>query len=597
MFFSNLLAATVQAMVRNPTHPDQWVLSVSKALEQVRCPGLTSEADLISHLKGDILKTAPILAYKRRMPCLWIVFAGGTGTGKSTLFNALCGRPVSATGVERPRTYGPVAFVHQHCPMTGGLPLDGLEVTRLNRGAADSLPAPGAHGRLTVLCHDGEVWNHVVLVDTPDLDSVETANRQTAQDLCRLSDVVVFVTSQEKYADQVPSSFLARILETGKPCFLLLNKTQPPVSQEEVHRILEEHGLMLEKTELWLIPLLPSPEPEKIGGHSGFRDFRERLSSVSSPERLKGLREAELSALSASLAQDAGHLLGLLAREEERSLLWLKNLEQIHNEVGSQLMEGMKSRFVPETKEALNREIRTLFARYDVLAGPRRFVRELLLAPIRLLGFDRRSSDTLSKEALLKVRRQVDLDPVLRAVEKFHVRVLQELPAQDTSSPLSLGLRSPETALHEEEIRKLLWDAHEELERWLENTFLDLSRGLPAAKRWGIYTTSVLWGVLIVSFEVIVGGGFSILDAVLDSALAPFVTKGAAEIFAFREIRKIARELSERYQTALLSVLKEQRNRYAGCLQTLMTPRETAKKIEDLRREISSLPTSYEGFS
>ena len=92
----------------------------------------------------------------------------------------------------------------------------------------------------------------------------------------------------------------------------------------------------------------------------------------------------------------------------------------------------------------------------------------------------------------------------------------------------------------------------------------------------------VLWGVLILSFEVIVGGGFTVLDAALDSVIAPFVTKGTVELFASREIRKIARELAQRYEEGLLSVIVEQKKRYQDCLTALLPPEETMEALRTL---------------
>ena len=65
------------------------------------------------------------------------------------------------------------------------------------------------------------------------------------------------------------------------------------------------------------------------------------------------------------------------------------------------------------------------------------------------------------------------------------------------------------------------------------------------------------------------------LDMALDSALAPMVTKGAVELFAYREIQKIARELAKRYQDGVLAPIRAQRDRYEACLGKLMTPQET----------------------
>ena len=110
-----------------------------------------------------------------------------------------------------------------------------------------------------------------------------------------------------------------------------------------------------------------------------------------------------------------------------------------------------------------------------------------------------------------------------------------------------------------------------------------MSRGIPWAKKWGIYSTSILWGILIIAFEIIVGGGFSILDAAMDSAIAPFVTKGAVELFAYHEIQRVARELSRRYQDGLVSVMKEQEKRYEASLDSLLAPEEV---VESLRAMI-----------
>jgi hypothetical protein len=82
--------------------------------------------------------------------------------------------------------------------------------------------------------------------------------------------------------------------------------------------------------------------------------------------------------------------------------------------------------------------------------------------------------------------------------------------------------------------------------------------------------------------EVAVGGGFSILDAAIDSALAPFVTRGVVEVFAAQEIRRIARELGERYQETVTVPIREQRDRYAGCLRAHMAPEEAMAGLRAL---------------
>ena len=96
----------------------------------IPCPGLTPGASEIRRLAHDLPKRISVHAYKTDTLCVWIVFAGGTGTGKSTLFNAACGRPLSGTGVERPRTGGPIAFASRECLSEKGFPRMSVRIER-----------------------------------------------------------------------------------------------------------------------------------------------------------------------------------------------------------------------------------------------------------------------------------------------------------------------------------------------------------------------------------------------------------------------------------------------------------------------------------
>jgi GTPase SAR1 family protein len=167
-------------------------------LEIIKAPGLTKASHEIPSLARNVRKGMNILKYKQGMPCLWVVFLGGTGTGKSTLFNALCGGPLSETGVERPKTCGPILYAPKGCPVEKDFPLPGTELCKETCEAAGLKAATGSAGRLMILEHTRNELSHLALVDTPDLDSVEIENRQIAEDLFLLSDAVIFVTSQEK---------------------------------------------------------------------------------------------------------------------------------------------------------------------------------------------------------------------------------------------------------------------------------------------------------------------------------------------------------------------------------------------------------------
>ncbi|UCG40019.1 MAG: 50S ribosome-binding GTPase, partial [Acidimicrobiia bacterium] len=102
-----------------------------------------------------------------------VAVVGGTGSGKSSLLNALAGVPISAAGLVRPTTEEPLGWIPGEIDAATRAHLDGLGI--LNRVSAP--PAPG--------------W---VLVDLPDTDSVRRGNALVAEWVIPRVDVVVWVT-------------------------------------------------------------------------------------------------------------------------------------------------------------------------------------------------------------------------------------------------------------------------------------------------------------------------------------------------------------------------------------------------------------------
>ncbi|WP_422115410.1 GTPase [Brachybacterium sp. UNK5269] len=133
---------------------------------------------------------------------------GATGSGKSSLLNALVGTEISRAAVRRPTTARPVAAVLGE--VGSDALLDWLEVEDRHlldgTGAvlAQAAAAP-ARGRRARRSRDegGDGPPGIVLLDLPDLDSVERGNRAVAERMTGLVDVIVWVTDPQKYADAV----------------------------------------------------------------------------------------------------------------------------------------------------------------------------------------------------------------------------------------------------------------------------------------------------------------------------------------------------------------------------------------------------------
>jgi energy-coupling factor transporter ATP-binding protein EcfA2 len=145
-----------------------------------RYPLSTIGRATLEGLVADLHRQAEALDVDR--PLLIIVLMGGTGVGKSTLLNALAGGAIAQSSFTRPTTRDPVVYYHESIK-------------------PDRLPTELRHCRLAP--HDRPTLEHKIIVDTPDLDSNEPANRERLKLVLPVADIVLYVGSQEKYHDQI----------------------------------------------------------------------------------------------------------------------------------------------------------------------------------------------------------------------------------------------------------------------------------------------------------------------------------------------------------------------------------------------------------
>lgn len=136
-----------------------------------------------------------------------VVLAGPTGSGKSTLMNSLFGLDASTTGAIRPTTRSPVVLTRP--------------------GRADLYRVIGGVS-CDVVTGDAAILDDLALVDAPDLDSTSTSHKAMAETLIDNADVVVFITSALRYADEVPWRVLRRAVTRGAPVINVLNRVGSP---------------------------------------------------------------------------------------------------------------------------------------------------------------------------------------------------------------------------------------------------------------------------------------------------------------------------------------------------------------------------------
>ncbi len=141
-----------------------------------------------------------------------VSLAGGTGSGKSSLFNRLSGADFSTVGVTRPVTREAHACVWG---VDGSGPLlEWLGVPRRYR-----------YARASALGSGEQSMDGLVLLDLPDHDSVMGHATDLVEDLVGLSDLMVWVLDPQKYADAaVHRRFLVPLAGHSEVVAVVLNQ-------------------------------------------------------------------------------------------------------------------------------------------------------------------------------------------------------------------------------------------------------------------------------------------------------------------------------------------------------------------------------------
>ena len=235
-----------------------------------------------------------------------VALAGATGSGKSSLFNALAGLDLMTVGVRRPTTshagacaWGSAAGA----PEVSAL-LDWLEIPERHRATpASTLDRSGRAG-------PGRDLDGVVLLDLPDHDSTEVAHHLEVDRLVSLADLLVWVLDPQKYADAaVHRRYLRPLASHAEVLVVVLNQidTVPEARRaavvDDVRRLLATAGLDD-------VPLLVTSARDG----TGVEELRRCVS-----ERAAGKKVAR-QRLTADLRSAAGRLQEVSGTAEPRAL-------------------------------------------------------------------------------------------------------------------------------------------------------------------------------------------------------------------------------------------------------------------------------------
>ena len=301
----------------------------------------------------DAAETLERLSQRRELSTEHTVigFFGATGSGKSTLFNAIAGQNIALSAPTRPTTSTVQAAIWEAegseelldwlgidkrvYPQTRALAAEGEATDGNGAGGgvaapnAVTEPAPGLFNRIRrAVGGRGEMRTRtggLILLDMPDFDSVTTTNRDLAARMMRYVDVLVWVVDPQKYADAViHRDFMVPLAASGAQALCVLNQADK-LAPAEVPAVLASLTRLLqaEGTEAHL---LAPPLAVSARTGEGVDALRDMLAQVAAAKNLSLQRtDAQLHATASQLRTYAGGegavLAGAYALEAEQKLV------------------------------------------------------------------------------------------------------------------------------------------------------------------------------------------------------------------------------------------------------------------------------------
>ena len=515
----------------------------------------------------------------RRPHAPWLAaVCGPTGAGKSHLVNFLAGAPVTPSSYRRPSTVAPVLVGREE--QLRSLESGGFMVHYRLRQAPDGVTfsegGPAGLIYLTPAKNPAWLWpQEMVIVDTPDFDSVRLENEKQAFDLARRADVIILVAHQAKYADQSTWDFLSAETGQERPLLLILNRVTAAAAVGDFKDRLRSAGLEAQ--------VIAWPEEVAVG-QAAINVAREELTGW-----LTGLgrRGRELTAdrgrkMTARLgALIRAELTPPLTRRRQEVETGLKNIDRITRQWLDD-PRGLVSLNLPgETRESLMKGLTEVVSRSDLWAKPRRWLAlpfEALEKGVKRL-FGRDGGRDEAEKKLLDSVNEAGREALVTAV-RGQGRALAE----------AAGLPSPQVDLDysPEEIRRLHEVMTQRMDEWLKAETERLLAGLPLGQKAVFYLVQVIH-VGLVGGLMVQTGGIPGTETLVSGALGPVISKLTGAVISRENLASFEERAAERHRQELAAVFEEQGQRYRarleGELKVLSVGRALVPSLETIEKE------------
>ena len=96
-----------------------------------------------------------------------------------------------------------------------------------------------------------------------------------------------------------------------------------------------------------------------------------------------------------------------------------------------------------------------------------------------------------------------------------------------------------------------------------------------------------MWALLLITAEITVGGGFTLLDALLNTVIVPFIPKWLINLKVIDLLREIGEGIDREHKLVLQGIVQRQARLYTQEFSNLIPNREQKARLRTLKRELT----------
>ena len=223
---------------------------------------------------------------------------GGTGSGKSSLFNALSGLQFAEVSDARPTTMLASAMVWG---VDARAMLDHLSISSWRRIEHNSLLTVG-----------DDQLDGLVLLDLPDVDSGNAANVAFAQKVIPEVDLLIWVLDPQKYADQLLHRDYLQVLSSRQGTMIAVVNQIDTVRAADREPLLADVRRVLDADGLTEVPIYATSATARIG----LQELREALREATAAESIgETTARRELASIAHEVQEAFGDASPTISRE------------------------------------------------------------------------------------------------------------------------------------------------------------------------------------------------------------------------------------------------------------------------------------------